>query len=67
MSWRKHFKIWDPTSSNNQMMSVNPQDPRQQGRGVQSSKWNSYLAEVYTGQPNRTDRYTQYDQMDQDS
>jgi len=67
MSWRKHFKIWDPTASNNQMMSVNPQDPRQQGRGVQSSKWNSYLAEVYTGQPNRTDRYSQYDQMDQDS
>jgi hypothetical protein len=67
MSWRKHFKIWDPTSSNNQMMSVNPQDPRQQGRGVHSSKWNSYLAEVYTVQPNRTDRYTQYDQMDQDS
>ena len=66
MSWRKHFRIYDPNSST---MSVNPDQPmgkQQPGRGVQSSKWNSYLAEVYTGQPNRTDRYLQYDQMDQD-
>lgn len=64
MSWKKHFKIWDPTQ--NTMMSRNPD--MQQGRGgVQSSKWNSYLSEVYTGQPNRVDRYAQYDNMDMDS
>lgn len=61
MSWRKHFKIWDESTSNTMMSQNN------QGGGIQSSKWNSYLSEVYTGQPNRTDRYMQYDQMDQDS
>jgi len=65
MSWKKHFKIWD--SSQNTMMSRNPDVGRGRGGEVQSSKWNSYLSEVYTGQPNRVDRYAQYDNMDIDS
>jgi len=65
MSWKKHFKIWDP--SQNTMMSRNPDAERGRGGEVQSSKWNSYLSEVYTGQPNRVDRYAQYDNMDMDS
>lgn len=58
-SWKKHFKIWDPQAeqTNN--------GPRQQGGS--SSKFASWLQDVYTGQPNRVERYSQYDQMDQDS
>jgi len=59
MSWRKHFKIWDPET-----------EKRGNGLGAaspSSSKFSSYLQEVYTGQPNRVERYLQYDQMDQDS
>ena len=57
MSWRKHFKIWEP-------------EPEKRGNGISSasvSKFSSWLQEVYTGQPNRVERYVQYDQMDQDS
>jgi hypothetical protein len=57
--WRKHFKIWEPekelTSSN------------RSGSSTASAKFSSWLTDVYTGQPNRVDRYGQYDQMDLDS
>jgi hypothetical protein len=59
MSWRKHFKIWEPET-----------ELKGNGRSAStgsSSKFASWLQEVYTGQPNRVERYTQYDQMDQDS
>jgi hypothetical protein len=58
-SWRKHFKIWDPSQDLSQT----------QGRPGSGStaKFASWLQEVYTGQPNRVERYIQYDQMDQDS
>ncbi len=59
MSWRKHFKIWEPEAE----LSGN-------GRSASTgstAKFASWLQEVYTGQPNRVERYTQYDQMDQDS
>ena len=32
-----------------------------------SSKYNSWLPEVYAGQPNRVERYYQYDMMDLDT
>lgn len=35
-------------------------------QGSVSSNYSSYLPAVYTGLTNRTDRYIQYDQMDQD-
>jgi hypothetical protein len=60
MSWRKHFKIWDP--------EVEQTSTGQRGgASATSAKFASWLQEVYTGQPNRTERYTQYDQMDIDS
>ena len=58
-SWRKHFKIWDPET-----------ELKGSSRGASSgssAKFASWLQEVYTGQPNRVERYIQYDQMDQDS
>ena len=53
MSWKKHFTRY------------NPQDGT--GGNTRTNRWQSWLPEVYSGQPNRVERYTQYDQMDQDS
>ena len=50
--WKKHFTKYD----------VRPNSP-----SSKASRWSSWLPEVYTGQPNRVERYAQYDQMDQDS
>lgn len=50
--WKKHFTKYEVRSSS---------------PSSKASRWSSWLPEVYTGQPNRVERYTQYDQMDQDS
>ena len=64
MSWRKYFK----TAS---AQSMSPM-----GNGLQNStshntpayrNYQSNLPEVYTGHPNRIERYNQYEQMDMDS
>jgi hypothetical protein len=54
MSWKKHFTLYQGQSS----QSVKPSS---------SSRFQSWLPEVYSGQPNRVERYAQYDQMDMDS
>lgn len=59
MSWRKHFKIWDPQAEQT--------SAGQRPRNASTAKFASWLQDVYTGQPNRVERYIQYDQMDQDS
>jgi hypothetical protein len=51
MSWKKHFTRVDV--GNNSRAKTN--------------RWQSWLPEVYSGEPNRIERYTQYDQMDMDS
>ena len=51
MSWKKHFTKYEPNN----------------GVRAKANRWQSWLPEVYSGQPNRVERYTQYDQMDQDS
>jgi hypothetical protein len=61
MSWRKHFQTYQGSLS-----------PLSGGktRGAQktdASRFQSWLPEVYVGQPNRLERYMQYDQMDMDS
>ena len=53
MSWKKHFTKYDPGNSGS--------------FGQKTNRWASWLPEVYSGQPNRVERYTQYDIMDQDS
>ena len=58
-SWRKHFKIWDPQA---EQTNAGPK-----GSSGSTAKFASWLQDVYTGQPNRVERYSQYDQMDQDS
>jgi len=52
MSWKKHFTRYDTDTQN--------------GR-ARANRWQSWLPEVYSGQPNRVERYTQYDQMDMDA
>jgi len=53
MSWKKHFTVY--------------QGQNQEMKPSSSSRFQSWLPEVYSGQPNRVERYAQYDQMDMDS
>tara|TARA_B110000046_G_scaffold143904_1_gene150964 strand:+ start:100 stop:1782 length:1683 start_codon:yes stop_codon:yes gene_type:complete len=54
MSWKKHFTAYNGQST----AGAKPSS---------SSRFQSWLPEVYSGQPNRVERYVQYDQMDMDS
>lgn len=63
MSWKKHFRVVQPTASQPQV----PQQANEGGSSGAASKFSSYLPEVYAGHPNRLQRYMQYDDMDRDS
>ena len=79
--WRKYFKVADtggqlsPISGSNQFGL--PGYPKQQGMGGAMANgtgndfsfrnYASRLPEVYTGHPNRIERYNQYENMDMDS
>ena len=54
MSWKKHFTVYQGQGDS----AAKPSS---------SSRFQSWLPEVYSGQPNRVERYAQYDQMDMDS
>jgi len=62
MTWRKFFK-----SSN---ITTSTASPMGNGLGRVDAGYRNYastLPEVYTGHPNRVERYNQYEQMDMDS
>ena len=68
MTWRKYFKIADTTGT------MSPISGRNQGYSSYSAQtdfafrnYASRLPEVYTGHPNRIERYNQYEMMDSDS
>ena len=61
MSWRKHFTPYD-----NAGLPLNVEQNNQGGPGAATSRYASWLPEVYAGSPNRLMRYMQYDQMDND-
>lgn len=67
--WKKHFTH----VPKNERLEKALKAAREGGIGNDTAlggfgnKYSSYLPEVYAGQPNRTERYSQYDQMDQDS
>ena len=78
--WRKYFRVADvsgqlsPISGKNQFGL--PGYPRQQGFGAEAyatgndfafRNYASRLPEVYSGHPNRVERYNQYENMDMDS
>jgi hypothetical protein len=64
-SWKKYFSAVPTQARLNQRLQ------QQAGEGGASggstAKYSSYLPEVYSGAPNRIERYAQYEQMDLDS
>ena len=64
-SWKKYFSAV-PTQARMQqrMEQWNSEGDAKPGS---AAKYNSYLPEVYSGAPNRIERYIQYEQMDLDS
>jgi len=76
-SWRKYFKVADnsgamsPISGRNQFGL--PNYPRNDGNSGSAQadfvfrNYASRLPEVYSGHPNRVERYNQYENMDMDS
>lgn len=66
MSWRKYFKVVNTSGSSSPMGSV-PSSSGFAKDNVAFRNYQSQLPEVYTGHPNRIERYNQYESMDQDS
>ena len=66
MSWKKHFA---PVPTNtNAIGSYSPFSfARGTGLGPAAANYSSHLPDVYVGNPNRIERYGQYNTMDNDS
>ena len=60
MSWKRFFT---PVNTNGLMSPLGNMPTS----GASASNYSSYLPDVYTGSPNRIERYLQYDTMDMDS
>jgi len=61
-TWKKHFTYIPPSKKfQNQNAESSVASP------AAGSKFSSYLPEVYAGQPQRRERYNQYDVMDADA
>lgn len=60
MSWKKYFKPVDQSGTYSPLGGPD-------GSSGKMSNYSSYLPDVYTGSPNRIERYLQYDTMDMDS
>ena len=61
MSWKKHFTVVKDQSPLTNVSNRGSSD------GTKYSHYSSHLPEVYSGHPNRTERYGQYETMDIDS
>ena len=63
MSWKRYFTPVEGDAGSKSPLSI--------GQGTQPgparSNYSSFLPDVYTGAPNRVERYGQYNVMDQDS
>tara|TARA_R110000851_G_scaffold230158_1_gene382917 strand:+ start:2319 stop:4025 length:1707 start_codon:yes stop_codon:yes gene_type:complete len=59
--WKKHFQTYNTSGSQSPLTGSRSRDKDS------ASRFQSWLPEVYVGQPNRIERYMQYDQMDMDS
>jgi len=60
MSWRKHFQI--PQTANDLASKG-----KHSSMASSANKFSSWLKDVYSGAPNRIDRYVQYEMMDADN
>lgn len=61
MSWKKYFT---PVNNNGQLSPISGNGMTQTAK---HANYSSFLPDVYTGSPNRIERYLQYDTMDMDS
>jgi len=76
-SWRKYFKVADNSGAMSPISGKNqfglPNYPRNDGSNASTQadfvfrNYASRLPEVYSGHPNRVERYNQYENMDMDS
>ena len=66
MSWKKYFKVVD-TSGTLSPISGASAGGSNYGADFGFRNWASNLPEVYSGHPNRIERYNQYENMDCDS
>lgn len=64
-TWKKYFSAV-PTQARLQQ-KYNQQQSEGGASGGSTAKYSSYLPEVYSGAPNRIERYIQFEQMDLDS
>ena len=64
MSWKKYFT---PVKVDNTGASLSPMSNNGASMGPARKNYSSFLPDVYTGAPNRIERYLQYDTMDMDS
>ena len=62
MSWKKYFT---PVAVNTASSNVSPLSNSSRA-GPARTNYSSYLPDVYTGSPNRVERYMQYDTVDMD-
>jgi hypothetical protein len=65
-TWKKYFSAVPSQSKLNQKLSSSHNQSSGTSAGS-GAKYSSYLPEVYSGAPNRVERYIQYEQMDLDS
>lgn len=64
-TWKKYFSAVPTAARLNQRLQQ--QQTEGGASGGSTAKYSSYLPEVYSGAPNRIERYVSYDQMDLDS
>lgn len=64
MSWKKYFT---PVSVDGAAGTYSPINGSSSKPGPARTNYSSFLPDVYTGAPNRVERYLQYDTMDMDS
>ena len=68
MSWKKYFTPVEAQGGGaDGTYSAMGGRAAGQGAGPATSNYSSFLPDVYTGSPNRVERYGQYNTMDQDS
>ena len=67
MSWKKHFKVANPGDGSMSPISGSTAQSRNYGADFGFRNYASRLPEVYSGHPNRIERYNQYEAMDTDA
>jgi len=66
-TWKKHFQTVPKSRRIANLVANTRRIEAESGTNATGNKYSSYLPEVYAGNPNRVERYAQYDNMDQDS